>query len=229
MKTIGLVGGTGWISTVEYYRIINQEVNNRLGKSHSARCILYSLNYEELVEFNQQNSREGVFQLINSAAKRISAAGADCIVLCANTLHQFVNRLEAELELPIIHIADATAREITRVNISKVGLLGTRQTMEMDFYKMKLKQHSIETLIPDISEREYIQNTISNELVKNIFVDESRLKFRDIINNLERAGAEGIILGCTEIPLLVNHNDGDIPYFNTLQIHAKAAVDFALG
>lgn len=228
MKTIGLVGGTGWISSAEYYRIINEETNRRLGGMEFARCILFSLNYGEINTFNKHNDKNGIYLLVLDASQKLIGTGADCIVLCANTLHQFVDRLEKEINVPIIHIAEATAAEINRNNLKKIGLLGTKQTMEMDFYKSKLNEKNIEVLIPGPGDRDFIQNTINNELIKSIFLDESRSRFIEICKDLARRGAEGIVLGCTEIPLLISQQDVDIPLFNTLLIHSVSAVDFAL-
>jgi aspartate racemase len=228
MKTIGLVGGTGWISSAEYYRIINEETNRRLGGLEFAKCILFSLNYGEIDSFNRQNNNDGIYSLILDASRKLINAGADCIVMCANTLHQFVERLEPEIDIPVIHIATATAKKIKQKNLKKIGLLGTKQTMEMDFYKSKLTEENIEVVIPGSGEREFIQKTINNELVKGIFSDESRSRFIEICKDLHGKGAEGIVLGCTEIPLLVKQEDIDIPLFNTLLIHSLSSVDFAL-
>jgi aspartate racemase len=228
MKTIGLVGGTGWISSAEYYKIINEETNRRLGGLEFAKCILFSLNYGQIDSFNKENDNDGIYSLILDASMKLINAGADCLVLCANTLHQFVEKLEPKINVPVIHIATATAKEIKKRNLNKIGLLGTKQTMEMDFYKLKLKEENIESLIPGTGEREFIQRTINNELVNGIFSDESRSRFIEICNDLNRRGAEGIVLGCTEIPLLVKQEDIRIPSFNTLLIHSISAVDFAL-
>lgn len=228
MKTIGLVGGTGWISSVEYYRIINEEINKRLGGMEYAKCILFSLNYGEINSFNLANNPAGVYSLVLDASLKLINSGADCIVLCANTLHQFADRLKTEINVPLIHIAAATAMEIKKNKMEKIGLLGTKQTMEMDFYKTELAKENIETIIPGIDDRNFIQNTINNELFKGIFLEESRNRFIAIINDLIKRGAEGIILGCTEIPLLIKQENVDIPLFNTLLIHSFAAVDFAL-
>lgn len=229
MKTIGLVGGTGWISSAEYYRIINEETNKRAGGVTFSRCILCSVNYGEIDAFNKQNNREGVYSLILDATKKLAGAGAECIVLCANTLHQFFERLEQETEIPLIHIADAAAREIRSRNMSRVGLLGTKQTMEMDFYKFRMKEGDIEVMIPEQHDRDFIQKTISDELLKGVFSDVSRYRFIEICKELYSRGAEGIVLGCTEIPLLLKQEDINIPVINTLNLHALAAVDFALG
>lgn len=228
MKTIGLAGGTGWISSAEYYRIINEEINRRSGGLDYARCILYSINYAEIDAFNKQNNKEGVYRLILDATLKLAGAGADFIVLCANTLHQFIERLEKETDIPIIHIAEATANEIRKKKMSKVGLLGTKQTMEMDFYKSRLKEKEIDTVVPELIDRDFIQKTISDELLKGVFSDESRYRFVEICRELRNRGAGGIVLGCTEIPLLLRQEDIDIPIINTLAVHAMAAVDFAL-
>lgn len=228
MKTIGLVGGTGWISSAEYYRLINEETNKRSGGLTFSRCILYSVNYGEIDAFNKQDNKEGVYSLILDATLKLAGSGAECIILCANTLHQFYERLEKVTDVPFIHIADAAAREIRRKNMSRVGLLGTKQTMEMDFYKSRLKEKDIDVLIPEQSDRDFIQKTISDELLMGVFSDVSRYRFVEICRELHGRGAEGIVLGCTEIPLLLKQEDINIPIINTLTIHAMAAVDFAL-
>jgi len=228
MKTIGLIGGTGWISTAEYYRIINETINKKRGGLTFAKCLLYSLNYGEIDELNKRNDMKGVYSLILDASKRIAGAGADCIVLCANTLHLFADKLEKEISLPIIHIASAVAKQIKNKKIAAVGLLGTKPTMEQDFYKTRLKQENIEAIVPGKEEREFIHHTIMNELLKGIFAKKTKVHFLEIIKDLESRGAEGIILGCTEIPLLIDQQDTQLPLFNTTTIHALAAVDFAL-
>ena len=228
MKTIGLVGGTGWISSAEYYRIINEETNRRSRGLTFSRCILYSINYGEIDAFNKKNDKEGVYSLILDATLKLTGSGAECIVLCANTLHQFYERLEKETDIPFIHIADAAAREIRRKKMSRVGLLGTKQTMEMDFYKSRLNEREIDVLVPGLSDRDFIQKTISDELLKGVFSDVSRYRFVEICKELHVRGAEGIVLGCTEIPLLLKQEDINIPVIDTLTIHAMAAVDLAL-
>jgi len=229
MKLIGLIGGTGWVSTVEYYRIMNEEVNRRLGGLQSANCVLYSFNYAVIDELNESYDVERQGALMVDAAKKLISIGAEGIVLCANTLHQFAERVEKEIHVPLIHIADATATQIKKRNISTVGLLGTKYTMEMDFYKRKLNEANIKVLIPDAEDREFINHTITQELLKRVFKDESKARFMQIMNRLHSQGAEGIILGCTEIPLLVKQHDTELPLFDTLSIHALAAIDFALG
>jgi aspartate racemase len=228
MKTIGLIGGTGWVSTLEYYRLINEETNKRLGGLNAARCIIYSFNYADINKFNLRDDHEGIYKLVLDAAVKLKNAGADCLVLCANTLHQYVDRLNEEVKLPIIHIADATAAEIKKQELSTIGLLGTKFTMEMDFYTKRLSTAGINSLVPEKPERFFIHSTIMNELLKEIFKPESKKRFLEIINDLEQKGAQGIVLGCTEIPLLIKQQDIHLPVFNTLEIHAKAAVGFAI-
>lgn len=228
MRTIGLVGGTGWISTLEYYRIMNETVNRRLGGLQSARCILYSFNYGDIDRLNQQDDLPGVLSLVVDAARRLAGAGADCILLCANTLHLFAGEVEKQIALPLLHIADATARAVKDKGLSRVGLLGTRYTMERDFYRKKLNQANIEVLVPDKVEREFIHQAIMTELLKEIIRHDTKSRFMEIINKLAASGAEGIVLGCTEIPLLIGPADTHLPVFNTTVIHALAAVEFAL-
>jgi aspartate racemase len=228
MKTIGLIGGTGWVSTLEYYRLINQEVNNKLGGHNAARCVLYSVNYADVNEYNLHNDHEGVYKIILNAANSLKSANVDFLVLCANTMHQYVDRLTEELKLPFVHIADATANEIKKKGLSKVALLGTKFTMEMDFYTRRLSESGIQSFVPDKEERLYIHRVIMDELVKNIFKPESKKKFLEIISEIELKGAQGIVLGCTEIPLLIKQEDLKLPVFDTLKIHANAIVDYAL-
>ena len=228
MKMIGMIGGTGWPSTLEYYRIINQETNKQLGGLNSAKILLSSFNYAEIDKLNKVEDHAGVYKLVLNAAQNLKKASAEFIILCANTLHQYVDSLEKEIDLKIIHIADATAKEINGVGLTKIGLLGTRFTMEMDFYTKRLHHAGIESLVPEKQEREFIHNVIMEELLKEEFKQETKEKFLRIINDLERRGVQGIVLGCTEIPLLIKQKDTHLPVFNTLEIHAKAAVDFAL-
>ncbi|MHA1988937.1 MAG: aspartate/glutamate racemase family protein [Promethearchaeota archaeon] len=229
MKTIGLIGGTGWISTVEYYRLINQGINKKLGGLSSAQCLIYSFNYAEIDKLNKLDDHAGIYQLVLDAAKTLQNAEADFIVLCANTLHQYVDKLEKVIGLPIIHIADATAKAIKQNGLTKVGLLGTRFTMEMDFYTKRLKEAGIETLTPEKPQRDFIHDAIMNELLKENYKKETKKRFLSIIDELEARGAEGIVLGCTEIPLLIKQEDVKLPLLNTLEIHAAAVVDYALG
>jgi aspartate racemase len=229
MKTLGLVGGTGWVSSVDYYRLINQGINEALGGHEFAQCILYSLNFGEIVACNEQNDTEGVYALIKNATEKVIHAGAEGIVLCANTLHKFAGRIQKEFSVPLIHIAESTAWEINKKNLSTVGLLGTKYTMEEDFYTSKLEAANILTIVPEKADREFINTTIYNELLKEIFKEENKNRFLEIMKKLQLQGAEGIILGCTEIPLIIKDDDFNLPLFNTTAIHARAAVNFALG
>jgi aspartate racemase len=229
MKLLGLVGGTGWISSAEYYRVINEEVNRRLGGLQSARCILYSFNYSVIDELNKNCDVDGQFSLVLDAATKLVSIGAEGIVLCANTLHRFADQLERQISVPLIHVATATAKQIKKQGFSTIGLLGTKYTMEMDFYKAKLKEESIRVLVPDAAEREFIHHTIIHELLKGVSREESKAGFVQIMNRLHSQGAEGIVLGCTEIPLLIKQQDTKLPLFDTLTIHCLEAVDFVLG
>jgi aspartate racemase len=228
MKTIGMIGGTGWVSTLEYYRLLNEEINKRLGGLNAAKILLYSFNYADIDRLNKTEDHEGIYERVLEAALKLMSGGVDGIMICANTLHQYAEKLEQKTGLPVIHIADATAAEIKKFNLSEAGLLGTRWTMEMDFYKKRLKAAGVNSIVPDKSDREFIHSAIMNELIKEIFKPETKEKFINIIKELQQKGAEGIVLGCTEIPLLIKQQDVSLPLFNTLQIHSKAAVDFAL-
>ncbi len=229
MKTVGLIGGTGWVSTLEYYRLINQGINKKLGGLNSAQCLIYSFNYANIDRLNKLDDHNGIYQLVLDAAKTLQNAKADFIVLCANTLHQYVDELEKDTGLPIIHIADATAKVIKVKGLTKIGLLGTRFTMEMDFYTKRLRAAGIESLVPEKPERDFIHDAIMNELLKENFKKETKKRFLSIIDDLEAKGAEGIVLGCTEIPLLIKQEDVKLLVFNTLEIHVAAIVDYAVG
>jgi aspartate racemase len=228
MKTIGMIGGAGWPSTLEYYRIINQETNKRLGGLNSTKIILSSFNYEMIDALNKKNDHAGVYELVLDAAFRLKKASADFLIICANTMNQYVDAIEKETGLPVIHIADATAEEIKTKSFSKIGLLGTSFTMEMDFYKKRFNQFGIESIVPEKSDRDFIHSAIMDELLKEIIKEETKNKFLKIIDDLQNKGAEGVVLGCTEIPLLIKQKDVSIPVFNTLENHAKAAVSFLL-
>jgi aspartate racemase len=226
MKTIGLIGGTGWVSSLEYYKQINEKINRKLGGLQFARCILYSLNYGDLDELNNRRDLEGTYALLLDAAEKLVRSKVHGIAICANTLHRFAERLGADTGLPIIHIADATALHIRRLGYNCVGLLGTRQTMEEDFYRKRLKMKDIEAIIPVETERIFVQHVIVDELLMSEFRPESRSRFKEIIDSLNKKGAEAIVLGCTEIPLLISQSDTDLPVINTLDIHTDAIVEF---
>jgi aspartate racemase len=228
MKTIGLIGGTGWVSSVEYYRLINEGVNKRLSGLDFAKCILYSLNYGDIARL-QQKDKSLVLPMLEDVAKKLVECGAEALALCANTLHMYYNQLAEKLDVPIIHIAEATSKEINRNNFSKVGLLGTQLTMEGNFYSDVLKKNGIETLVPEKEDRVYINEKITSELFHLQFKDQTRKSFLEIMDVLYSKGAEGIILGCTEIPLLIKPEHTNLPLFDTLEIHANAIVDFMVG
>jgi aspartate racemase len=228
MKTIGLIGGTSWVSSLEYYRQINQLTNQKAGGEDFAKCILFSLNYGEIEVLKRKNDNDGIFKILLSASEKLVAAGADCFAIGANTLHSYADKLEKEIPLPFIHIASATANKIRGKGFSTVGLLGTKATMEMSFYKDKLAESGVKCIVPNEAERNFIQNTITKELIYNIFKHESRERFIQIIGELKKQGADGVVLGCTEIPLLVKQENTNTPLFDTLQIHAEALVDFAI-
>jgi len=228
MKTLGLIGGTGWVSTLEYYRIINRTVNERLGGLHAASCMIYSLNFAELDARKSTQDEEAVYALFHDAAVTLEKAGAEGLLLCANTPHMYAERLRNDVSIPLIHIAEATAREIKNKGFNQVGLLGTKLTMEETFYTSKLSEYQIDTLVPGADEREFINHSIFRELLLEEFKPATKQRFLEIIFDLAAKGAQGIILGCTEIPLIIHQEDVDIPVLNTLDIHARAAVDFAL-
>lgn len=228
MKTIGLIGGMSWESSSEYYRILNEEVKQRLGGLHSAKCVLYSVDFEE-IEICQRNGEwEKATQILTDAAHSLESAGADFIVICTNTMHKVANEIQAGINIPILHIADITAQQVLSNGIKIVGLLGTKYTMEQDFYKSRLEAKGIKVLIPKENDRVIVNAVIYNELCLGQIVDESRARYKRIIEDLIEQGAVGIILGCTEIGLLVKPGDSNVPLFDTTLLHALGAVNFAL-
>lgn len=229
MKKIGIVGGISWTSTLEYYRFINEEVNKQLGSLNFAECIIYSVNFEHFRNFNAAHKWDQTYELLLKAALHLEDAGAECILLAANTAHIVAERIEEKTTLPLIDIRTATANAIKAKNIQTIGLLGTEYTMELDFYKAKLTQHGIRSIIPgDRRDRQYIEDTLVHELGKGIIRQDTKDRYMRIADELIRQGAEGIVLGCTEIPLLLSQRDFSVPVFDTTYIHAQAAVQFAL-
>ncbi len=228
MKKIGLIGGISWVSTLDYYKYINEGVNVKLGGLNYAECIIYSFNYADIKKNNDANDWDKTLQMITTASEHLKSAGAEAIVLCANTLHLIADKLQENIKLPVIHIATATANEITKQKIKKVGLLGTKFTMELDFFTDKLKEQNIDSIIPNEEDRAFIHYTIFEELGRGLLLPESKKRYIEIINKLKEQGAEGVILGCTEIPLLVNQQDISVPLFDTALLHANAAVEFML-
>ncbi len=230
MKTIGLLGGMTWHSTIEYYRLINAGIQERLGGNHSARCILYSVEFAEVEKLQNEGAWGLLASFMAQAARHVEQAGADFIVICANTMHQMAAAVEAAVSIPLLHIADAAAIEIRRQKLLTIGLLGTRFTMEMDFYRNRLEQqHGLGVLIPDKEERAEVHRIIYEELGRGIISESSREVYKSVIRNLHAGGAEGVILGCTEIPLLIRPEDCPMPMFDTTTLHAAAAVESALG
>jgi aspartate racemase len=229
MKTIGLIGGLSWESSKEYYRIINETVNERLGGLHSARCILYSLEFAEIREIQQTKVSNELAKILVDAARKLEGAGAEIVLVCANTMHKFAPEIQQEIHVPVLHIADATAEKIRQKGLKRVGLLGTGTTMEEDFYKGRIREKfGIDVLVPDKDDRDLIDGVIFDELCVGKMKPSSKERFKEIIAKLVENGAEGIILGCTEIPLLIKQEDVNVPVFDTTEIHAKAAVEFAL-
>ncbi len=229
MKTIGLIGGMSWESSLEYYRIVNETTKAKLGGLHSAKSIMYSVDFAEIERLQHQNRWQEAAHVLIEAARSIENSGADFIVLCTNTMHKVAEEIQAHINIPFLHIADATARQITDSGIKKVGLLGTRFTMEEDFYKSRLTEKSgLDVIIPDADAREIVHRVIYDELVVGEIRQESKERYLNIIQQLVDGGAEGIILGCTEIGLLVHQGDCRVPLFDTTRIHAVAAVEYAL-
>lgn len=228
MKTIGLIGGMSWESTVLYYQIINDEVKNRLGGLHSAKIILYSVEFDEIEKCQSSGDWEKSGDILGKAAQGLEAAGADFILICTNTMHKVAPQIASMIQIPIIHIADATARELLKCHIQRVGLLGTKYTMTQEFYKQRLIDRGIDVMIPDEEDIDVINDIIFHELCLGEIKEESRRKFQGIIDRLKDRGAEGVILGCTEIGLLIQQSAASLPVFDTTLIHAKCAVETAL-
>lgn len=229
MKTIGLIGGMSWESSDVYYQILNRKIKSALGGVHSCKCLMYSVDFGEIATLQHQGDWEKLAQMMIDAAVRLERGGADFIVLCTNTMHKLAPQIEANISIPFLHIADATALEIKKHGMKKVGLLGTKFTMEQDFLKGRfLEKHHIETLIPNQTDRDIVHTIIYDELVKGIVTEKSRAAYLEIIEKLAADGAEGIILGCTEIGLLITPQHTDIQLFDTTLLHAEQAVLMAL-
>jgi aspartate racemase len=229
MKTVGLIGGMSWESSLEYYRLINEMVKNRLGGFHSAKCIMLSVDFAEIEVLQHSSQWDEAGRVMAEAAKSLQTAGADLVVLCTNTMHISAPQIEKAISVPFLHIADAAAEKILETGLKRVGLLGTRFTMEKDFYTGRLKEKfGLDVIIPEETDRAIVHTVIYEELVKGIIRPESRLQYQQVISRLVGRGAGGIILGCTEIGLLIKEGDVSIPLFDTTPIHAEAAVNFAL-
>ena len=229
MKTIGMIGGMSWESSIEYYRIINQTTRETLGGLHSAKSIMYSVEFAEIEELQHQNRWQETSRILIGAARNLEKAGANFIIICTNTMHKVYDDVQNNIQIPMLHIADATAEEIQARGITKIGLLGTRFTMEEDFYKGRLtEKYGLKVIIPSPAEMEEVHRVIYEELCAGKILESSKDKYSDIITGLVNEGVEGIILGCTEIGLLIKSQDSPVPLFDTTEIHANAAVRFAL-
>jgi aspartate racemase len=229
MRKIGLIGGISWVSTSDYYTLINKGINEKLGGLNFSECLIYSFNYADIKKNNDANDWDSTFNMLLKAAEVLKSGGAEAIVLCANTMHLIADKLQQAIGLPLIHIAEETAIEIQKKDLKKVGLLGTKFTMELDFFKDKLAEKGIEAIIP-ISEadKDFIHYTIFEELGRGIATEETKKRYLEIANELIKNGAEGIILGCTEIPLVIKEGDLSVPIFDTTLIHTQAAINFQL-
>jgi aspartate racemase len=229
MKTIGLIGGMSWESSAEYYRILNETVKARLGGLHSAKCVMVSVDFADVEPLQHQGKWSEAAGRMVEAARHLENAGADLLLLCTNTMHKTADEIQLHVRIPLLHIADATAREITARGLAKVGLLGTRFTMEDDFYKGRLiDRHSLHVVLPTEPQRGIVHRVIYDELCRGEIRQSSREQYIAIMRDLVRHGAQGIILGCTEIGLLIADDDSPVPVFDTTKIHARAAVDYAL-
>ena len=228
MKTLGLIGGLSWYSTAVYYRTINQLTNERLGGSHSARLLLYSVDFNDFKVLQEKNDWVKIESMLSNIALRLEGAGADCIVMCTNTPHLVADTIRQKVKIPLLHIAEETAKEIVRENIKKVGLLGTKFTMESSFFRDRLMKFNLASVVPDEEDRDFIHASIFNELTKGIFREETKTRYIEIIQKLKQQGVEGVIFGCTEFALLIKPTDCELKIFDTATIHSAAAVSFAL-
>jgi aspartate racemase len=229
MKTIGMIGGMSWESSLEYYRIINEEVKEQLGDLHSAKSLMYSVDFAEIEVLQREGRWQDATRAMIKAARAVEAGGADFLIICTNTMHKMADEVQKSISIPLLHIADATAEAIQAYGLQRIGLLGTRFTMEQDFYRGRLvEKYALDVVIPDRADREIVHRVIYNELVLGKIVPASKAEYLRIIAGLAKAGAEGIILGCTEIGLLISQADSTLPLFDTTRIHALAAVQYAL-
>ena len=228
MKTIGLIGGMSWESTVTYYRVINEEIKKRLGGFHSGKILLYSVDFDEIEKCQMSGEWEKSGEILADAAKRLEKAGADFIVICTNTMHKVFGQVQAAVKIPVLHIAETTAEIMKKDKITKTGLLGTKFTMEQDFYKSVLAENGIEAVVPDDDGRKTVNDVIYNELCMGQIKESSKKQFLKIIEKLRDQGAQAVILGCTEIGLLVEQKDVDIPVYDTALIHAEVAAEKSL-
>ena len=229
MKLLGLIGGMSWENTIEYYRVINQMVNERLRNWNSAKILLYSVNFEEILHLQNNDEWAKIKNIIVNICIKLEKAGCSALIICSNTMHKIADHVQENITIPLINVIDETAKVIKANKIKTIGLLGTKFTMEEEFYFQKLKdKYHLNPIIPIEKERNYIHDAIYNQFAQGIFLNKTKQKFLEIIKNLKEKGSEGIILGCTEIPFLIKQEDVNIPLFDTLQIHIKSAIDFCL-
>lgn len=228
MKTIGIIGGLTWLSTADYYRLINQQINEKLGGVEAGKIILYSVNFAEIKVLTENNNWDVIADILKEVARKLETAGADCILIGANTMHKIADEVQSAIHIPVIHIAVETAKVIESKGMKKVALLGTKYTMQLDFYTKKLSAKGIQTIIPGEEDIAYINNAIYTEMGKGLFLPETKARFIQIINEFRQSGVEAVILGCTEIPILIKQEDVDLPVFDTTAIHVDAAVNFVL-
>lgn len=229
MKKIGLIGGTSWVSTVDYYKLINEKVNAKLGGLNFAECMIYSVNYADVVNNLNKNDWDAILQLFIKAGTGLKASGATTIALCSGTMNYLAEPLQSAIDLPVLHMATATAKDIQAKGLKKIGLLGTKKTMELDYFKDKLIDAGIEVIIPEDEDRNYMHQTIFDELGKGIIREETQQKYLSIIQKLIENGAQGIVLACTEIPLLIHQSDVSVPVIDTVEAHTDALVKYILG
>jgi aspartate racemase len=228
MLTIGMLGGMSWESSAEYYRLANELVRKRLGGLHSAQCILLSVDFADIEALQASGSWDEAGKLLADAAERLEAAGADLLLLCTNTMHKVADQVQAAVEIPLLHLADATAAAIQEAGLKTVGLLGTAFTMEQDFYRDRLRSHGLTVLVPEVDDRALVHSVIYEELCLGVVTRASRAAYVGIIDRLAQAGVQGVVLGCTEIELLISQADSPVPVFPTTRLHVQAAVDRAL-
>ncbi|WP_338653694.1 aspartate/glutamate racemase family protein [Lysinibacillus sp. Y5S-8] len=228
MKTIGLIGGMSWESSAAYYRLMNEQVKQRLGGLHSAKCILYSVDFQQIEHFQAKGEWDKAGNVLAQAAQSLERAGADFVIICTNTMHKVIDVIEAAITIPILHIADATARQIKEAGLQKIALLGTKYTMEQAFYKARVEGFGIEVIVPDSRERMEVNRIIYEELCLGIIKQDAKSYYIQVVEELVQAGAQGVILGCTEIGLLIQQEDISVPVFDTAAIHAQTAVSMAI-
>jgi len=228
MKTIGLIGGMSWESSAAYYRLMNEQVKQRLGGLHSAKCILYSVDFQQIEHFQAKGEWDKAGNVLAQAAQSLERAGADFVIICTNTMHKVIDIIEAAITIPILHIADATARQIKEAGLQKIALLGTKYTMEQAFYKARVEGFGIEVIVPDSHERMEVNRIIYEELCLGIIKQDAKSYYIQVVEELVQAGAQGVILGCTEIGLLIQQEDISVPVFDTAAIHAQTAVSMAI-